>query len=40
MVTRYAHQSGAHIDMAMDQLEGRIGTGNDGKITNLNAKIR
>lgn len=29
MVTRYAHANGAHIDAAMDKLEGRIGLGLD-----------
>ena len=35
MVARYAHQSGSHIEAAMDRLEGRVSGTSDGKVRRL-----
>lgn len=38
MVARYAHQNGAHIQAAMDRLEGRVSRSHSQKVINLDAK--
>ncbi len=38
MVARYAHQNGAHIQSAMDRLQGRVGVEAEKKIASLGAK--
>jgi integrase len=37
MVARYAHQSGAHIDAAMNRLEGRVGANGATKVRRIKA---
>jgi integrase len=38
MVARYAHQSGSHIEAAMDRLEGRVGRNQEDNIRKLKPK--
>lgn len=38
MVARYAHQSGAHIEAAMDRLEGRVGGFQESNVLKLKPK--
>ena len=38
MVARYAHQSGAHIEAAMDRLEGRVSGTKEDNIRKLKPK--
>ena len=38
MVARYAHQSGSHIEAAMDRLEGRVSRAHEENIRNLKPK--
>ncbi len=38
MVARYAHQNGAHIQSAMDRLQGRVGVEAKKKIASFGAK--
>ena len=39
MVARYAHQSGSHIEAAMDRLEGRVSRAQEDKVRQLKPKI-
>lgn len=38
MVARYAHQNGAHIEAAMDRLEGRMARPDSSNVVDLNDK--